>query len=191
MTQLGQPWPLGDVRDVEKLCRSILDNQLRRYGAYLHTDDYEEAVAELFIHVWKMWRSFDPNRRIVSRDGVTRPASFAGFVSANLPLRIADLYRARFGRSGAHRPPDGSCSLTDLDPHDAELVLNAGDDEETHIASGLVDALSPESQRLALALVDGYARSEVQRGVGITTKAAAQQHERLREEVAWHLGSVA
>jgi hypothetical protein len=191
VTQLTDSWKLGDVRDVEKLCRSILDAQLRRFGAYLQHDDYEDAIADLFVHVWKMWSNFDPKRRVLGRDGHTRPASFAGFVSANLPLRIADIYRARFGRSGAHRPPEGSCSLAELDPHDAELVLNAGDDEEHHDATGLLDALSPEAQRMALALLEGYARAELQRGVGITTKAASAQHERLREEVAWHLKGAA
>lgn len=176
MTLLAQRWRLGDVNDVEALCRRVLDQQLRRLGAHLQPADYDDALSHLLEQAWQLFRRFDAERN----------ESFAGYAGTYLPARTMDYWRGRFGRTAHHRPPPGSRSLDELDQAETDRLLAGVDDdlEQTH-DTGLLEQLSPASRSLALRLVEGYSQADTADRNGTTQKATSAQMQRLREEIEW------
>jgi DNA-directed RNA polymerase specialized sigma24 family protein len=172
VTLLAGKLVLGDVHDVEALCRSILNRELAERSAYMTEDDEQDALSHLFEHVVLLWQGFDSQRN----------TSFAGYVSAYLKLRLSDWYRSRFGRAGGRMLPVGSWSLDDdgRQEHDALAVM---DDPEV---SGLLDVLSNGMRRIVLARIEGVPRAELARRLGVSQKTAAQRELWALQELRVH-----
>jgi DNA-directed RNA polymerase specialized sigma24 family protein len=172
VTLLSQPLALGDVQDVEALCRSILSRELPKLSAWMSGDDEADALSHLFEHAWRLWQAFDSERN----------TSFAGYAGSILPLRLPDWYRGRFGRAGGRMLPAGSWSLDDdarVD-HDALAVM---DDPEV---SGLLDVLSIAQRRIVLARIEGVPRAQLARMLGISQKTAASREAWALQELRVH-----
>jgi hypothetical protein len=97
VTLLSEPLALHDVRDVEAMCRSILDRQLRAYRAhYLNPDDYEDVLALFVSTAWEWSLTHDPDREL----------SFSSYLNRYLGPRLADWFRRRFGDARYGPPPE-------------------------------------------------------------------------------------
>lgn len=75
---------LHDVRDVEGLCRSILDRVLHSWGARLQRDDHEDALSYLIATAWRLSQRYEPGRSV----------SFSTYSSRILERRVVDWYRS-------------------------------------------------------------------------------------------------
>lgn len=180
VTLLGSRLTLGDVHDVEALCRRILDDTLGRLGAFLPHHDHEDALTHLIAEAWLLHQRFDTKRN----------DSFAGYARSVLPRRMIDYYRARFGRGGARLEPAGSWSLDaqDADPHEAVFLSDDFDPAFRAQARAFdPDELSPGSRRLWEHLLDGLSQVEIAARRGETTKTLSAKMARLRAELE-HLG---
>lgn len=90
MAMLSSKLALGDVADVEALARRALDDGLRRLGARLKPDLYEEALSAALERSWKLWLEYDPALSL----------SFSSFAYRRLSYWwLVDWYRKEFGDS--------------------------------------------------------------------------------------------
>jgi hypothetical protein len=87
---LGSVVSLYDIRDVEKFCRSAL-NQLPN-GMFLQPDEYEDELQECFERLYRIASRYDP----------TRTSSFEQFARYQLVEFYVrgDLPRKLLGRTG-------------------------------------------------------------------------------------------
>jgi hypothetical protein len=81
---------MHDVEDVEAFCGRVLDEQLKRFGAVLRPDVYEDAMAYLLAETWKLSTKWDPAKGI---------PSFSTFAYRRLRFAVVNWYRATFGDS--------------------------------------------------------------------------------------------
>jgi hypothetical protein len=161
---LRETWSLGDVKDVEKLCRAVLDDLLRTSGAQWQPAEYDDRLAQLFEDVWVLWaEKFDP----------TRGLAFASYASWKLRnIAIDRFFRAALGRRqlerdtagrvavdehgnprylpGGRALPAGSRSLAELDGGELEQALASGaGDLADHRSPDLVRVLADRSREAA------------------------------------------
>ena len=87
---LASPVSLHDVRDVEGLCRNVLDRYLRTSGGHLRADHYEEALSHLFEVSVVLASRYDRSRSLTQ-------LSFSTYSSRILEKRVTDWYRKKFG----------------------------------------------------------------------------------------------
>lgn len=131
--------PLGDIRDVEKLCDRVVAQATR--GAALTPHQREELVAHLIGEVWILSLRFNPERG----------ARFSTFVIGQLRLRVIDWQRRKMGR-GASPGEWGVLAADDLGADELERALarREGDDPADRVASvdGLIAAGSRDGRGL-------------------------------------------
>jgi hypothetical protein len=83
--------PQDQVRDAEAFCRRYLDDAFDGWGMYLRPDDYDDSLALLITHLWRLSQRFDPERN----------DSFANYARSIIPKRAADVGPRRLlGRNG-------------------------------------------------------------------------------------------
>jgi hypothetical protein len=87
---LSRRWSLHDVEDVEAFCARVLDERLKRFGAVLRPDMYDDAMAYLLAETWKLSTKWDPAKGI---------PSFSTFAYRRLRFAVVNWYRATFGDS--------------------------------------------------------------------------------------------
>lgn len=144
---------LGDIRDVEKLCRRIIDQAMRNTKRterhtrqILRWPDYEDLLAFLIEQSWLLWLRYDPEH--------AKQAKFSNFAIPQLRCRVLDWQRKKLGRGGS--PGEwGVGSTGDLDEDELDRVFGSrdGDDPFARVSdfqwavdagggkpSGLVDA---------------------------------------------------
>jgi hypothetical protein len=85
------------VRNVEGLCRSVLDRVAAKLPRPLEPADYAESLAFLLAEVVVLAETkYDP----------TRSSGLGGFLSARLGFRLIDYWRRSYGQHGEKRVVD-------------------------------------------------------------------------------------
>ncbi len=130
LSLLGEPLALLDVRDVEKLARSALDDRLRLWGAHLHQQDHDDAVAYLVAVVWELSRDYDP----APGPGYTTGQAFSTYAYRRAQLRTVDWFRRRFGDARYPRPelPLSLEAATDAERDQLAGPVTAGAHDPAH-----------------------------------------------------------
>lgn len=127
---------MGGVPDVEGLCRSVLDAQLRRSGNAAANIDYPDALGHLMLKAYAAYRKFDP----------TRGVPFLPYATAMLRHGLSDWYRGEYGRDEP-KAHVGAVSL------DAPIALR-DDAYRTETGNGL-GGFENRRPRLVAALPEG------------------------------------
>lgn len=78
---------LGNLEDLETVCRSVLDDHLRKTGAKI---DYQDGLQSMIEEAWDLWGRFDPSKGV----------PFLAYCVGLLRLRAANFYRHDMGRAG-------------------------------------------------------------------------------------------
>jgi hypothetical protein len=86
---LGRPWALREVADVEAFARRILEAKLKRRGAHLRPDLYDEALAHLLEVACRADRSYD----------ASHGGSFERYLGWKISVGLVDFYRLELGRT--------------------------------------------------------------------------------------------
>jgi hypothetical protein len=86
---LGRTWALHDLEDAERFVSKVLDDSLRKRGAYLRSHEREDALSFLLATLWELSERWDPERA----------PSFATYAYRTLRLRVVDFYRQEYGRT--------------------------------------------------------------------------------------------
>lgn len=113
---------LGNIRDVEKACDSIVEQALRSRRSRLTPSEREEVVAFLIGETWALWLRYDP---------LLAP-TFGMFAYPQLRMRMLDWWRRKAGRQRPGRdakdnPGEWGIGSTDaLDAGELERVLGSG-----------------------------------------------------------------
>lgn len=87
---LLRQWSLHDVEDVEAFCGRVLDERLKRFGAVLRPDVYDDAMAYLLVETWKLSTKWEPAKGI---------PSFSTFAYRRLRFAVVNWFRATYGDS--------------------------------------------------------------------------------------------
>jgi hypothetical protein len=104
------------VEDVEAFCARVLDERLKRFGAVLRPDVYEDALAYLFAETWKLSLKWDPAKGI---------PSFSTFAYRRLRFAVVNWYRATLGDSRYNSARRAALNAT--------LSLDAGISSDTEL----------------------------------------------------------
>jgi len=169
-----------------------LQSNLRRRGAYLAEERFQDCLDYLVLAAVATAAKYDPTR---SRPGTYK---FESFVWDVLEKRVIDWWRVNIGdmrfpelleRKAAFRSP------LPLDPMDenarnGDRALSA-EDEYGHSMSNAVAelgaALSEQGrwtlEHVACPLAEGASIAEASAGAGLTMQRAKRQLEELREEL--------
>lgn len=78
---------LGNLEDLENVCRSVLDEHLRKTGASV---DYSDALQSIIEEAWDLWGRYNPAKGV----------PFLAYCVGLLRLRAANFYRHDMGRDG-------------------------------------------------------------------------------------------
>lgn len=84
------------VRNVEGLCRSVLDRAVGKLPRRLEAADYDESLAYLLAEVILLADKYDP----------ARSSGLGDYLSARLGFRLIDFWRRFYGASGQKRVVD-------------------------------------------------------------------------------------
>lgn len=82
----------ADCTNVETLCRTVLEGNLRRTGANI---DHDEALAQLVLEAWRLYLKWEP-----VQDPARPQVNFEGYAYSILRHRAYDIYRQLLGRNG-------------------------------------------------------------------------------------------
>jgi len=100
----------ADCTNVDTMCATIMEQNLRRTGANL---DHDEAHSRLVMEAWRLYLGFDPQR------GLT----FESYAFGILRRRANDIYRQMLGRNG-EKPMAHALSLnwedSELERYDSQ-----------------------------------------------------------------------
>lgn len=96
------PLPIGparhhadQIRDAEAFCRRYLDQAFEEWGHFERPDDYDDSLAILIVHLWRLAETFDAERN----------DCFAAYARSIIPKRAVDVGPRRLlGRNGAKLP---------------------------------------------------------------------------------------
>lgn len=152
---------MGGVPDIEGLCRSVLDANLRRTGNEAESIPYDDALAHLLLKAYASYRKFDP----------TRGVPFLSYATAMVRHGLSDWYRREYGWSKDEpKAHVGAVSFDRFfslgDDGSLEALVSAG-------ASHPQESCSPDLERV-LALRGGDdAREEQRMGIGPEARATA------------------
>jgi RNA polymerase sigma factor (sigma-70 family) len=167
---------LGEVESAELFCRQVLEDRLRRMGAFLNPTEYEDCLSYLVADAWALWQRYDP----------AKGSRFSTFAYRILSRRVASWYRQRF-QDGRYMPRVTWVSLDE--ELDAAVAASVAVPADAELHSRInVQALTPEArlvlERIARPMVEeeitqdelavrfGQPRSWVTRGL-----------QRLKEEL--------
>lgn len=138
---------LGNIRDVEKACDSIVEQALRARRSRLSPSEREEAVAYLIGEAWVLFLRYDPELA----------PTFGMYAYPQLRMRMLDWWRRKVGRQRPGRDAKdnpGEWGVTDigaLDDAELERALGSrgGDDPFDRVSSvdGLVRAGGGKARR--------------------------------------------
>lgn len=106
-------YQFADCLNVETMCLTVLEENLRRTGANL---DHDEAFARLVLEAWRLYLSWEPNQ-----DPDRPPVNYEGYAYSILRRRAHDIYRQQLGRNG-EKPLAHAVSLSSS--------VDCGDDTE-------------------------------------------------------------
>lgn len=160
---------LGNVLDVEALCRSVLDRLNRSRGRVMEWEDYRDAIQELIGEAWRLWHEeYEPSRN----------ASFASYAHWKLGCAAIDrFFRRDLGRTGGRILPPGSRSLAELEPGELDEALAAG-------PSDLADRGSPDLLRVLADRSRGAAQADAEVAViAASPKGVSLLMKELRDEL--------
>lgn len=93
----------GDCTNVETMCATVLEENIRRTGANV---DYDEAHSRLVLEAWRLYLSWRP-----IQDPDRPPVNYEGFAYSILRRRAHDIYRQMLGRNG-EKPLANAISLS-------------------------------------------------------------------------------
>jgi len=93
----AQRYQYADCTNVETMCVTIMEENLRRTGANV---DHDEAVSRLVLEAWRLYIGWDP----------TKGLTFESYAFGILRRRANDIYRQMLGRNG-EKPMANALSL--------------------------------------------------------------------------------
>jgi hypothetical protein len=102
----------ADCTNVDTMCATIMEQNLRRTGANL---DHDEAHSRLVMEAWRLYLGYEPER------GLT----FESYAFGILRRRANDIYRQMLGRNG-EKPMANALSLS---WEDGELEGDSPEDD--------------------------------------------------------------
>jgi DNA-directed RNA polymerase specialized sigma24 family protein len=176
---------LAQIGDVRSFAALVAREQLRRMGATLAPDLFDDLVSSILIRALQEAPRYDPGRGY----------AFTTFLSRRMRFGVTDWYRATFGdaRYGPQRRPLADYVSLSPGAYEGEVELPAPEQEHESMADALVElgeGLSEEARwalrEIGLRLAAGYGETEaVARvaGAGETATEARRRLALLRQEL--------
>ncbi len=162
---------IGQIDDLEALCRSITATWLRQHKAYLAEHEHDDLLAFVLAEAALFARDHD-----ASANG-----TLAGLVAAKSHHLCVEWYRARFGRTGHRRPQDGQV-WEDID----SAVAGETADRPLRGLFGLArpwqDAVCTAEDRLILVESDLTAK-EVAERYRLSPKQVSRRRREMRDRL--------
>ena len=122
----------ADCTNVETMCVTIMEENLRRTGANL---DHDEAVSRLVLECYRLYIAWDEGK------GLT----FESYAFGILRRRANDIYRQMLGRNG-EKPLANALSLNAMRTHDGELLGIFPESEEMSFGDASLSMVAGRSE---------------------------------------------
>jgi DNA-directed RNA polymerase specialized sigma24 family protein len=160
---------LGEIENTEAFARTVLDERLRRWGAFLNRTKYDDALSFLIAETWQLYERYDP----------ARGTRFSTYAYRILWRRVASWYRQRFVDNRFYEKP----TFVSWDEND--LVEATEPDLHSRINERV---LTPEGrlvlERIARPMVEqDMSQDEIAARFGQPRRWVMEELKRLRVEL--------